>query len=398
MTSAPPAPKALVPPPLPPTVLPEERTIPRARSRRDEHLDDDRPRRRDRDHDDFRERRRGRSADSKPATGVLITLIAGFVFLCLVLGAGVTYLLWPSSDAIAPTAQGPTSPADAPAMVLDPPKNLDQIMKDGPDRPGAPAVPPMPAPGPFIPPPAFPEMPVLPPGLPPPPPRPAAPARPKRPADWPNVPAVRTAPAFLPISPLSIQPSSLNAEREERNLAGQVENAVAAGGGRFVLLHMPRKKLVAVVDVNTGKIAKHIEANDERGWVAGGMNLFVIYLPGKNVLERYNCTTLEREAELKAAFDEEVLGLAMGSASNGPLVAALAGARRAGLGSGATLCYFDPMTGKEIQYEVVVARERNPFGLGNHNRDLTIRVSANGQVATGWGAGGSIQSEIIEGG
>jgi len=198
------------------------------------------------------------------------------------------------------------------------------------------------------------------------------------------------------VSPLSIQPTPLDADREERSLAGPVETAVAAGGGRLLLLHMPRQKLVAVFDVNTGKVAKHIPMDDVKAVIAGGMNVFVVYLPGKDVLERYNCTTLEREAELKSPFGEEVLALAMGSESNGPLAVALAGARQAPHRR-ATVCYFDPMTGKEIRYEE--SRERNPFGLGNFNlRDLAIRMSANGQVATGWGAGGAVQSDVIEGG
>jgi hypothetical protein len=130
--------------------------------------------------------------------------------------------------------------------------------------------------------------------------------------------------------------------------------------------------------------------------VAGGMNLFVIYLPGKGVLERWNCKTLEREAELKGVFPAEVKALAMGSASNGPLVAALGGPRKT-IHGGTTLGYFDPATGKEVGYELGGAR--NDFGIGLFNAAAVIRVSADGSVVTAWGENGQggSQSDVIDG-
>jgi len=402
--AAAPPPVRPVPPPLPPTVLPDppRRSLPR--SRRDDDFDDDRPRSRDRDGDDFPQSRRSRAPKSQVGSGVLFVVVAAFVFLFLVLAVGVGYLLWPTSPPTNATAQSSAAANDRGAAI-EPPKNLEQVMKNEPDRPGVPALPPlappgpvvapppMPAPGPMVVPPQFDANPRTPP-VPVPMPRP--PDRPRRPADPPR-PIAMAAPKFTPVAPLAIQTTPLGADREQRNLAGPVENAVAAGGGRLLLLHMPREKLVAVFDVNTGWVAKHIPADDSNAIVAGGMNMFVIYLPGKDVLERYNCTTLEREAELKSPFGAEVMALAMGSESNGPLAAALAGARIAFHG-GATVCYFDPMTGKEIHYEDR-GRPPNPFGIGDRNlKNIAIRMSANGLVATGWGTGGAIQSDVIEGG
>jgi hypothetical protein len=64
---------------------------------------------------------------------------------------------------------------------------------------------------------------------------------------------------------------------------------------------------------------------------------------------------------------------------------------------GASICYFDPATGKEVQYEVSTAREHNPFGLGNQDlNSVAVRVSADGSVVTGWGAGGAMESNVIE--
>jgi len=197
---------------------------------------------------------------------------------------------------------------------------------------------------------------------------------------------------------MTLLPTPLGKDREERTLTAPVEVAVPAGGGRFLLLHLPKLKQVAVFDLHLGKVVKHIPANDDRVFVAGGMNSFVMYLAGKRVLERWNCKTLEKEDDLKDPFgNDEVYALSMGCASNGPLVAALGG-NRVAVHRGAALCYFDPTTGKEVQYQLVSNREPNPFGLGHGDPgDVCVRVSADGSLVTGWGLGGASESNLIEG-
>jgi hypothetical protein len=407
----PPLPKPAVPPPLPPRVVADNPRSSRSSSRPVESRE--RERRRAWDDDDDPRRRPAAAVEPKSGAGTLIALVLLFGFGFLAIAGGVGYLLWPTSSNTAPVVQGPAAPTDPPA-AMDNVRDLDQIMKDRPDRgdaanrpgvpePQRPPGPPGPDPGMFPPgiepPPKFPGLPP-PIGVEPPPgPPPIRPRPGRRGPIVPKLPAV-AAPKFLPVTPLAIQPTPLSTDRDLRNLAGTIETAVAAGGGRLLLLHMPQRKQVAVFDVNTAKVVKHIAATDDRVFVAGGMNVFVIYLAGKDILERWNCTTLEREAELKSPFGAEVLDLAMGSASNGPLAAALGGARIAPL-RGATICYFDPMTGKEVQYEVNLAQNQphNPFGISNQDlRQSEVRVSADGSVVTGWGEGAVGQSDVMDGG
>jgi hypothetical protein len=151
----------------------------------------------------------------------------------------------------------------------------------------------------------------------------------------------------------------------------------------LLLLHMPRAKQLAVFDVNQGKTTKLISVADGEAMIAGGMSMFVIYSPGANRAERWNCKTLEREGQVNNPFPAPVKAMAMGSATNGPLVVAVGGDRQTRLG-GATLAYFDPLTGNELNYEV--GGTQNGFGLGPRDSGATVRVSANGRVATAWGS------------
>jgi predicted Zn finger-like uncharacterized protein len=376
----------------------------RPRVGRDDDRDDD-----DRDDDDRPSRRkdaprrRPAPAPERESGGplLLIGLIAAFVVGFLILAAGIAFLLWPSSTPSTSGQVTPAAPAGDGVAAVEPPKNLDAILNDAPNRGEGVVAGPPPVGAPPLP--NF-ELPNFEPPAAKRPPRGGAPRLPRidnapafpgRPPVAPK--AALPAPKFAPVVPLPITATPLATGRVERAMPGSIENMVVAGGGRLLLLHLPAARRVAVFDVSKGERVKLIPAEDPGALVAGGMNLFVIYLPDKGVLERYNCQTLEREAELKDVFPAEVKALAMGCASNGPLVAALGGARRTVHG-GATFGYFDPATGKEVGYEVAGAD--NPFGLGIHNAQPFVRVSADGSLVVGWGENGQggTQTDVLTGG
>jgi len=69
------------------------------------------------------------------------------------------------------------------------------------------------------------------------------------------------------------------------------------------------------------------------------MDKLIVVLPGQKLIQRYNLKTFEREATLPLAPQGEVTGIAMGSASSGPLVAAVVDDRGAELAQ-----FIDPLT------------------------------------------------------
>ncbi|HJZ91973.1 MAG TPA: hypothetical protein VKE40_13955, partial [Gemmataceae bacterium] len=308
--------------------------------------------------DPERSRRPRDAAPERPAgMGVLIGVVAACVLGFAAVAAGVGYLLWPRSDpSTAPASNNADSSAATP-VVVDPPKTLDEVIKDAPRKPAD-------AQGRLDSPPG---------GI-----RPPFPDPGRRIAPPPKL----VAPNFAPVSALPIQATPLTDNLEERRLPGAVESVVSAGGGRLLLLHMPKARQLAVFDVNEGKTAKQIPVADAGALIAGGMNMFVVYSPGDNRAERWNTKTLEREGQINNPFPDPAKAIAMGSATNGPLVVALGGGRQTRLG-GATLAYFDPVTGKELNYEF--GGTQNAFGLGPPDSGATLRVSANGRVATAWG-------------
>jgi hypothetical protein len=361
-----------VPPPLPARARSERPPV----AERDEPVED-RPRRRL-----TRRERPGNAA-------VLIGLVAAFVLGSVVIVGGLVYMLWPtSSTPTNPAGEGPTPATTAP-LVQEPVKRYEDIIREAPHKednrgragpevrqfnpmPNGPRPDPVP-PGPGR------QFPVAPPGF--------APA--------PGTP-IGDGPRFAEAVPLPIGPARLARDRDEIALPGPVESVAVAGGGRLLLAHIPRTKQVLVFDVIAAKVVKVISVPDPETMLAGGMNLFVIYQPGKNTIERWNCDDLTPLPEVKSPFKDPVFGLAMGCASNGPLVAALGGQRKAFHG-GSTLAYFGPGTMKEVTY--AVRGDRNAFGLGEENKRVQLRVSANGGVVTGWGhdTGAGAQCDELRG-
>jgi hypothetical protein len=208
----------------------------------------------------------------------------------------------------------------------------------------------------------------------------------------PAPPPVRVAgegPNFAKVELLPIKPSTFKGDRTEVPLPGRAESVVVAGGGRYLLLHIPAAGKLVVFDVTNARIAKEIDAADKDAKVAGGMNLFVIYRPRDNTFERWSCDKLERQFAGKVPFTDPVRAMAMGSASNGPLVAAIAGTRGNQTIQSAATAYFDPATFKEVEYERGMPSQRNMFGLGRNRGPVALRVSPDGLLASGWDLGGA---------
>jgi len=116
---------------------------------------------------------------------------------------------------------------------------------------------------------------------------------------------------------IEIKPPKLAAEKVISELPGPIADVAVGGGGRYLILHIPKLKQLAIFDVNEAKVVKSLAFDDDRITFAAGMNKLMVALSGSKVLQRWNLATFEKEAEAPAP--EEPKQLLMGSASNGPL-------------------------------------------------------------------------------
>ena len=166
-----------------------------------------------------------------------------------------------------------------------------------------------------------------------------------------------------------VKPAPLRTDRDIVNLPSPVQKTCVGGGGRYLILHLPRQRTLAVFDSNRAKIVKYLPLSEESIYFTAGLEKLFVALPANNVLQRWSLKTFEREAAVPSPVP--VKGLAMGSTTLEPLIVQSA--------DDAELVFLDPETFKKSDYRV--AHERN-IGRGFHPAS-ELRVSANGQVTTG---------------
>jgi hypothetical protein len=167
----------------------------------------------------------------------------------------------------------------------------------------------------------------------------------------------------------AIKPAPLKADREERALPASVGDVCVGGGGRFLILHLPQERKLAVFDVNEAKVVKYLAVADDHVKFAASLDKLFVALPGNNILQRWSLNTFEREVTVPLAAPGTVTTLCTGSASRGPLYVGVGGSRGA---RGGSALFLDPATLKAI--DVKVTKGYLP-GDG-----VFVRASADGRV------------------
>jgi len=123
-----------------------------------------------------------------------------------------------------------------------------------------------------------------------------------------------------PRDPVVITPAELGGDKVVKALPSAIADVVVGGGGRFLILHLPRDRKLAVFDVSQAKVVKYLPLASDDVKLAAGMNKLVVVLSDKKLIQRWDLLKLEREATKPLPFKEGVRAACMGSASAGPLL------------------------------------------------------------------------------
>ena len=130
--------------------------------------------------------------------------------------------------------------------------------------------------------------------------------------------------ALLPPPALAQQPKEPEApaapvEQTIHFSAAPIEDAVRAGSGRYLLLHLRRIRAIAVLDLAQRKVAGYVPAGSDEIRIAGGASKFVVALVDKGLLQRWDLNTRQLEASVKWPAPNPG-PVAMGAASEGPVL------------------------------------------------------------------------------
>jgi hypothetical protein len=120
--------------------------------------------------------------------------------------------------------------------------------------------------------------------------------------------------------PVEIKPAPVSEEKSYK-LPEPASSLRVGGGGRFLILNLPKVSKLAVFDVNEAKIVRYIPTPEGDVQFAAGMTKLVVYAPGSKVIQRYNLLTGDREQTGKLDLPTgRFEGFCIGHASAGPLL------------------------------------------------------------------------------
>ena len=125
-----------------------------------------------------------------------------------------------------------------------------------------------------------------------------------------------------PVKPIPIPPADVPAAGAEIKLPSEGDVVCVGGGGRLLIINLPKVKQIAVFDVSEAKVVKYLPAASEKVLLASGMDKLLVAYPETNVIQRWSLTTFEKEltATLPGTAGLTTSNIAMGNASNGPLL------------------------------------------------------------------------------
>jgi S1-C subfamily serine protease len=184
--------------------------------------------------------------------------------------------------------------------------------------------------------------------------------------------APRWAPMRIPPpKPVALTPPKIAGDTTEVKLSSRAVNACVGGGGRFIIFHLPDEKQLVVFDVCQAKQVGTITAPGRILFTAG-MNSLVVVDQDDDTIDRWSLTTFAKESSASLPLGSRLIAfaVAMGSASNGPvLVQALSG----------------PRTGQRFLFDIVAMKEvrgsRTVGELGMLPKDV-LRASGDGRTFT----------------
>jgi hypothetical protein len=172
----------------------------------------------------------------------------------------------------------------------------------------------------------------------------------------------------------AIKPPAFDGPRLEVKLPGMIGGVAVGGAGRYLVLHLPYQRNLALFDVNEAKVVHYFPlAEDSVKFAAGSEKLVIVY-PVARVIQRWCLKTLQREVNIPLPINATVHGIALGSASRGPVLPSAGEPFEL-----PSLAFLDMQTMKPIHVPLIGDPGRNIGG-----EIARVRVSADGCVFAFW--------------
>jgi cell division septation protein DedD len=174
-----------------------------------------------------------------------------------------------------------------------------------------------------------------------------------------------------------IEPAVMSAAHVEIALPGPIKDVCVGGGGRFLILHIPTVRKLAIFDTSTLKLVRSITLGSDDVLFAAGMTKLMVVYPDEKLVTRWDLTTFKLEADVTLTAVAKPTSAAMGSATDGPLV--LTGIPAQGVAAKLGLIFLDQTSMAEVRVDKIDGEFKVGFFSPSH-----LRVAADGNTIGGW--------------
>ncbi len=154
--------------------------------------------------------------------------------------------------------------------------------------------------------------------------------------------------------------------------------ALAEGGaGRYVVAHLEAQRLLAIVDLRERRVAHYVRLGDDPILMAAGRDKLVTLSTDSGVIQRWSLETGQLEVTRSPPTGDRVNALALGAASEGPLLLHAASAR--GRRSPDSLLFLELSTLRRLPVEIELGNGSN---VGSAR--VQLRASGDGSLFGLW--------------
>ncbi len=196
--------------------------------------------------------------------------------------------------------------------------------------------------------------------------------------------------ATTAVAPISAAPAAesappitglLSADKPEMRIAmpGKFDDVCLAGGGRFLVLRIPTESELAIVNLQTDKLAGTIPAGDGETLFTAGQDEVVVVKPADNIIERFDLATRKLQLTVHSEVDQPLTLVSMGYASHGPVLLGLGEKTVNQQSTRSTAQFLDLATLKPLQVAMPPMA-----ACVDCNRETTVRPSAEGTMFGMW--------------
>lgn len=193
-----------------------------------------------------------------------------------------------------------------------------------------------------------------------------------------DLPPMSTGPTEPLIAASPVKPPLLEKEVVTRRLPAPVTDCAIGGDGRYVVLHLPSERRLAIFDVSAARISRYIPADAGNVFFAAGRDKLVVALDNSRILQRWDLHSGTHELSVPLPVNGGVKALALGSDSTGPmLISWYAGPGDRGE---APIGFIDLNTLKLLEINC----QRGPNGKNSYPGQVHFRASSDGARFGHW--------------